>query len=177
MKENEITWFYKLIKKDRINNNSPKRKMEIMELLYCFVDNCPSKEGPFCAKKFVDYGFKNYRSYGKYKEKLIESIKLSKDSYQFFASNRIVETWKSKIEYICNIKKKPTIFFAKGTNSEIDSLFIRIRNAFAHGNYFKKGNYYTLWNEGSNHDKLNCFIVLKYSHLMNIFELLTTFQN
>lgn len=83
----------------------------------------------------------------------------------------------SEIERIYSSRGKPTIYFSKGEFEEMDSLYIRIRNSFAHGNYFKKGNYYILWNEsGSNNKKnLSSFMTLKYEHLKAIYDALSDY--
>ena len=169
MANNDIQWFNELIKNDRKNNLSSKRKAEIKELLYNFVENCPAKDGPTDAKKFDDYGFKHGSDYGKYKQRIFKNISLLSTNYVFVESPKTFADYKGKIISLYNGRKTPTIIFAKGNYGEIDTLFIKLRNAFAHKNYFKKGDYYILWNDGQNHDKLSCFMVLKYNHLISIF--------
>ena len=70
-------------------------------------------------------------------------------------------------------RHRAIIFFVEGENREMDSLYIRIRNSFAHGNYYKVGAYYILWNEtGQNTMKLGSFMMLKYDHLIDIYRAL-----
>lgn len=80
-----------------------------------------------------------------------------------------------KIEKIYSSSPKAIIYFSKSEHKEIDSLYIRIRNSFAHGNYFKIRDYYYLWNEtgnGQRAKKLGSFMILKYEHLNLIYKAL-----
>ena len=78
-----------------------------------------------------------------------------------------------KIEDIYKSRKKAIIYFSKGAYREMDSLYIRIRNSFAHGNFFKINDYYYLWNEtSSKQKKLGSFMLLKYDHLKSIYKAL-----
>lgn len=174
MINDDIKWFYDIIDADRKNKNSYKNKSEIKNLLYLFVDNCPSKKGPENCKKFVDYGMKSNADYGKYKQRIFKSINLLEKNYNSIDSQKNMENYKDYIVNAYNKKKTPTILFVKGNVGEIDALFTKIRNAFAHKNYYKKGNYYIIWNESTKKDKLSCFIMLKYIHLQSIFNELNT---
>ncbi len=85
-----------------------------------------------------------------------------------------------EIEKIYSSRRKAVIFFSKGTHGEMDSLYIRVRNSFAHGNYFKVGNYYYLWNETGSEartKRLGSFMVLKYSDLKSIYEALSIVED
>ena len=72
------------------------------------------------------------------------------------------------IEQLYAKRRKAVIFFAKGNYDEMDSLYIRIRNSFAHGNYFRINDYYYLWNDTTG-SRLGSFMVLKYDHLKKTY--------
>jgi len=65
-----------------------------------------------------------------------------------------MEALVDEIETLYASRRKPVIFFSKGRYGEMDSLYVRIRNSFAHGNYFKVREYYYLWNETGSEGKL-----------------------
>ena len=81
----------------------------------------------------------------------------------------------AEVEQLYAKRRKAVIFFAKGNYAEMDSLYKRIRNSFAHGNYFKINDYYYLWNETTGHC-LGSFMVLKYEHLKKIYMALQDFE-
>ncbi len=171
--------FRQLIKKDYKRINSKKGREEKRDLLDWFVDNCPANDGPEMAKKFVDYGITSSYDCKRFKIRIIENIGLVKgDTYICFDSGNKMDAMIDKIEILYFSRRKPIIFFSKGKHGEIDSLYIRIRNSFAHGNYFKIRNYYYLWNETGQEkgkgQKLGSFMVLKYSDLKILYETLST---
>lgn len=170
--------FKALIENGAKNYRGKEKKAEIKNLLYWFVDNCPSKKGPEKSKKFSGYGICKNSDYKKLKHRIIDKVKLKKEvSYKYCKNHSEMKKLISEIERIYSSKCKPTIYFSKGEFEEMDSLYIRIRNSFAHGNYFKKGNYYILWNEsGSNNKKnLSSFMTLKYEHLKAIYDALSDY--
>ena len=78
----------------------------------------------------------------------MESVGLKDgDTYKFCKTGNEMEALIDDIEKIYGSRRKPIVYFSKGSYGEIDSLYIRIRNSFAHGNYFKVKDYYYLWNE------------------------------
>ncbi len=98
------------------------------------------------------------------------------ETYRYFESGPEMEALIDEIENIYSSRKKAVLFFLKGKNREMDSLYIRIRNSFAHGNYFKVGDYYYLWNETGSEGKtkkLGSFMILKYSDLKTIYSALS----
>lgn len=170
MENCDIKWFSGLIEGDRQNKKSKKRTEELAELFLRFVDNCPSARGPKESDKFVDYGLRTKRSFGLFKKRLFTTLAISQDNYICLGSSNDLYETRDDIIRLYRNRKRPTILFVKGEYGEIDSLFIRIRNAFAHGNYFKKGDYYILWNGADDGKPLKCFMMLKYSHLISIFD-------
>lgn len=173
---NTLIKFKELIKNDNKRIESKRRSEEKRDLLEWFVDNCPSKDGPETAKKFSDYGIKFNVDYSKLKQRIINSVGLKKgDSYRYCMNGKDMEMLIDEIENFYSSRKKEIIYFSKGRNAEMDSLYIRIRNSFAHGNYFKKRDYYYLWNETGSKNrtkKLGSFMVLKYEHLRLIYNAL-----
>ena len=165
-----------LIKLDYKRRESKKIKQQRQELLEWYVYNCPSSEGPEKAKKFKDYGIVYGCHFSGLKDRIIKGLRLKdKDTYLFCESGDQMEKLISDIETRYVQRRKPIIFFSKGSNAELDSLYIRIRNSFAHGNYFISKEYYCLWNEtGSSGStkKLGSFMMLKYDHLKLIYEAL-----
>ena len=170
-----LTRLRKIVKRDYSRLTSTKAVGEIKDLLYLFVDNCPSNAGPEKAMKFVDFDIKNGCEYSRLKKKIINELALKKGvSYKYCENGNKMESLIDEIETIYSTRRKAVIFFSKGSNGEMDSLFIRIRNSFAHGNYFKVRDYYYLWNEtGSGTKKLGSFMVLKYKDLMAIYDALS----
>ena len=142
--------FRQTIEIDYKRNEYGTSSKERRDLLLWFVDECPSKAGPEIAMKFDDYGIKFGADYSKLKKRIIDSIDLGKERYNFLPSAKDVErTYKEKQHDYMGESIGQVIIFSKRESGEIDSLYVRIRNAFAHGNYFKKGKYYYLWNEVS----------------------------
>ena len=168
-----LSIFRGIIKCDFKKRTSEKREKEKKELLTMFVSNCPSRKGPELADKFKDYGISSTIEFKRLKSRILINLGLKKDeTYKYFTQICDMEKQVDKIKDLYASKKKKLIFFAKGEDSEMDSLFIRIRNSFAHGNFFKKRDYYYLWNEsGSNNKpkKLASFMVLKFEDLKQIF--------
>lgn len=160
-----------LIEKGRKDKNSYKHEKQIKDLLYDFVDNCPSKRGPEYCRKFSDYGFCCRADYGKYKRKIFEIFPQLKDNFKQIKSPDKIENYTQNILQVYN-EKKTAVYFVKGKFGEIDTLFQKIRNAFAHKNYFEKDGYYIIWNYGKSSHKISCFRKLKYRQLIEIFELL-----
>ena len=81
--------------------------------------------------------------------------------------------------YKANISRgnNQVIAFAKGESGELDSLYIRIRNSFAHGNYFKKKEHYYLWNEVvGKESKLASLMILTFKSLEQIHSILKEFE-
>ena len=165
--------FYELVKNDFKQIKSKKAENEKKDLLYWFVDNCPSQKGPKKAKKFSNYGIENGFQFSQLKCRVLGTLGLKKNfTYKYFQSGKEMESTIEEIEKIYNSKKKQVIFFSKGEGFEMDSLYIRIRNSFAHGNNFKKNDFYYLWNENGPDEgtkKLGSFMVLKYDDLKEIF--------
>lgn len=180
--------FRELIKKDYKKSDSKKIIAEIQKLLYWFIDNCPSQKGPELAKKFKDYGFSQPFEFKRLKKDILKLLNLENDSsYRYFDQSTILESSFDEIVKIYNEKAKKVIFFSKGEKNEMDSLFIRIRNSFAHGNYFYKNKYYYLWNEfeaykkqeadkkqekTKKEKKLASFMVLEYEDFKKLYEFL-----
>lgn len=164
-----ISDFNDLIINDNRFNMTKKNIIEIKELLFRYVDNCPSKKGPERAKKFKDYNIFHGYDYKCLKKEIYKII--NENNYIFFENNNSSSLNYDIIKQKYYNIKSPCIIFAKAEYSEIDSLFKRIRNSFAHGNYFKNKNYYILWNVNRN-NCLSSFMKLKYVHLFNIFECL-----
>ena len=172
-----LTRFRELIKNDNKRNNSKKNKEEKRDLLDWYVDNCPANDGPEKANKFADFGIKYNNDFKKLKNRIINAVGLEKEvTYKYCESGSKMESLIDEIEKIYSSNPKPIIFFSKGRYYELDSLYIRIRNSFAHGNYFKARDYYYLWNETGSEGKtkrLGSFLVLKYSDLKVIFNALS----
>ena len=167
-----LSRFRNLIAKDYKSINGKKKREEVRDLLEWFVGNCPSKEGPETAKKFKNYSFEYGSHYTKLKNHIIESIGLiDNETYRYCKSALELEELISDIEQSYAKRTKAVIFFAKGEYEQMDSFYIRIRNSFAHGNYFKINDYYYLWNEtkGNKCSRLGSFMVLKYEHLKKIY--------
>lgn len=169
---NSLTRFRNLVKKDNKRIKLSKRREEKRDLLEWFVDCCPAQDGPEKSEKFDDYNIKFGADYKKLKTRIINRIGLKNtESYVYCQSGNEMEKLISIIEKTYSARHKPIIFFTKGKNGEMDSLYIRIRNSFAHGNYFKINQYYCLWNEtGSDSLKLGSFMMLKYEDLKTIYE-------
>ena len=111
------------------------------------------------------------------KDRIIDSVGLKKDdTYKYCENGKDMEDLIDDIERVYSSRRKAIIYFSKGKYREMDSLYIRIRNSFAHGNYFIVRDFYYLWNEtGSNKPKkLGSFMVLKYNDLKKIYNALST---
>ena len=171
---NALLRFRKLIEKDNRRVQSTKRSKEKRDLLEWFVDCCPAQDGPETAEKFSDYGIEYGADYKKLKTRIIESVGLKKDvTYIYCQNGEEMENLIDTIETCYTARRKPIIFFCQGKYGEMDSLYIRIRNSFAHGNYFKISEFYYLWNEtGREKLKLGSFMVLKHCDLKKIYEAL-----
>lgn|GEM_PF-2403387 len=171
--------FRQTIEIDYKRNEYGTSSKERRDLLLWFVDECPSKAGPEIAMKFDDYGIKFGADYSKLKKRIIDSIDLGKERYNFLPSAKDVErTYKEKQHDYMGESIGQVIIFSKGESGEIDSLYVRIRNAFAHGNYFKKGKYYYLWNEVSGKEyKLAAFMILTFKSLKQIHSVLEDFKS
>lgn len=171
--------FRQTIEIDYKRNEDGKSSKERRDLLLWFVDECPSKAGPEIAMKFDDYGIKSGADYSKLKERIIDSIDLGKERYDFLSSAKDVErTYKEKQHDYMGESIGQVIIFSKGESGQIDSLYVRIRNAFAHGNYFKKGKYYYLWNEVTGKEyKLAAFMILTFKSLKQIHSVLGDFKS
>lgn len=171
--------FRQTIEIDYKRNEYGTSSKERRDLLLWFVDECPSKAGPEIAMKFDDYGIKFGADYSKLKKRIIDSIDLGKERYIFLPSAKDVErTYKEKQHDYMGESIGQVIIFSKGESGEIDSLYVRIRNAFAHGNYFKKGKYYYLWNEVSGKEyKLAAFMILTFKSLKQIHSVLEDFKS
>lgn len=171
--------FRQTIEIDYKRNEYGTSSKERRDLLLWFVDECPSKAGPEIAMKFDDYGIKFGADYSKLKKRIIDSIDLGKERYNFLPSAKDVErTYKEKQHDYMGESIGQVIIFSKGEAGEIDSLYVRIRNAFAHGNYFKKGKYYYLWNEVSGKEyKLAAFMILTFKSLKQIHSVLEDFKS
>lgn len=165
--KNISTNLFATLIKDDIKFEKKEWEEEIKELLFRYVDNCPCKKGSVNSKKFKDYGVvKNYQ-FSKLKKSILS--KINKDCYKL---NEPIN--KENIEEIHNNNLKETIIFNKGEFGELDSLFIKIGNSFAHGNYFVKKKLYILWND--NGKNINSFMILSYVSLINIFKSLENFS-
>lgn len=171
--------FRQTIEIDYKRNEYGTSSKERRDLLLWFVDECPSKAGPEIAMKFDDYGIKFGADYSKLKKRIIDSIDLGKERYNFLPSAKDVErTYKEKQHDYMGESIGQVIIFSKRESGEIDSLYVRIRNAFAHGNYFKKGKYYYLWNEVSGKEyKLAAFMILTFKSLKQIHSVLEDFKS
>ena len=171
--------FRQTIEIDYKRNEYGTSSKERRDLLLWFVDECPSKAGPEIAMKFDDYGIKFGADYSKLKKRIIDSIDLGKERYNFLPSAKDVErTYKEKQHDYMGESIGQVIIFSKGESGEIDSLYVRIRNAFAHGNYFKKGKYYYLWNEVSGKEyKLAASMILTFKSLKQIHSVLEDFKS
>ena len=171
MKEN---WFLKIIDKDRTIRISKKLENEIKELSFFYIIQSPSQSGPKDSLKFINYGLKYSCHFSEFKQRMKKNINISDSNYIYENKGKFKDLSDIIIkEY--NSRNKPVIIFSKGEYGEIDTLFIRIRNAIAHKNFLKKNDYYVLWNEKN--DDINCFFKLKFDHLITIFQTLKTFKD
>jgi len=178
-KSKTLREFRRTIEIDYKRNEDEKSTKERRDLLLWFVDGCPSKAGPEIAMKFDDYGIKFGADYSKLKESIINGIDLDKKRYDFLSGAKDVEEKykKGQHDYMGG-EIGQVIIFSKGEAGEIDSLYVRIRNAFAHGNYFKKSKYYYLWNEVSGKEyKLAAFTILTFKSLKQIHSVLGDFKS
>lgn len=178
-KSKTLREFRQTIERDYKRNEDGKSTKERRDLLLWFVDECPSKAGPEISLKFNDYGIKFGADYKKLKDRIIKSIDLESKRYDFLPSAKDVEEkYKKKQHDYMGESIGQVIIFSKGEAGEIDSLYVRIRNAFAHGNYFKKGKYYYLWNEVSGKEyKLAAFMILTFKSLKQIHSILGDFKS
>jgi hypothetical protein len=176
-----LTRFRELIERDNKRINTKKRERERKDLLDWFVYDCPAHEGPEKAKKFTDYGIRYGYDYSRLKKMIISTVGLKEDNtYKYCQRGTEMEMLIDEVEALYSSRRKPVIFFSKGDNGEMDSLYIRIRNSFAHENYFVVGNYYYLWNETGakgRTQKLGSFMALKYSDLKSIYNALSAIKD
>ncbi|SFO42500.1 hypothetical protein SAMN05216515_1545 [Eubacterium pyruvativorans] len=176
-----LTRFRELIERDNKRINTKKRETERKNLEDWFVYDCPAHEGPEKAKKFTDYGIRYGYDYSKLKNRIIDTVGLKEDiTYRYCKNGNEMEALIDEIEELYSSRRKPIIFFSKGENGEMDSLYIRIRHSFAHGNFFKIKDYYYLWNETGKKGrtlKLGSFMALKYGDLKKIYNALATTKN
>ena len=150
-----------------------KRHQELLNCLYWFVDECPSFAGPEKALKFKNYGIMTGHDYSMLKKHIISSIGLKKDDTYKYVECANLDSLIEEIRERYESRHKAIVFFSKGELGEMDSLYIRIRNSFAHGNYFLKNDYYCLWNEtGKQEKKIGSFMMLKYDNLKAIRDVL-----
>lgn len=156
------------------------KENELKKLIYTFICLCPSQKGFKNAKKFKNYGINKSSDFKKLKNNIKTRININSKDYIYCDSKN--QKLENKIDTILELlkskKKKPVIFFSNGEYGEMDSLFIRIRNSFAHGNFIKTNQYYILWNEnGKEKPKLGCFIMLKKCQLFMIYSCLESFND
>ena len=172
-----LSRFRELIKKDNKRINTKKRVEERKDLQDWFINNCPAHEGPEKAEKFADYGIRYSHHFSKLKNRIIDTVGLEKDiTYRYCQNGTEMESLIDEIESLYSSRRKPVIFFSRGSYGEMDSLYIRIRNSFAHENYFIAGSYYYLWNETGSEgrtQRLGSFMVLKHSDLKSIYDALS----
>lgn len=167
-----LSRFRTLIESDYKRVISKKRKEEKRDFLEWFVDDCPAQDGPETAEKLADLGICTAYKCKVLKNDIISCLGLKcDDTYKFCQTGSDMEALIDDIEKLYTSRRKAIIFFAKGTYGEMDSLYIRIRNSFAHGNYFKINDYYYLWNE-SCQKALASFMVLKYDDLKALYKVL-----
>jgi hypothetical protein len=162
-------------RKDTTQNTSERR-----DLLLWFVDECPSKAGPENSMKFDDYGVKSGADYKRLKDKIISSIGLKKDGYIYHrdGAKKLEEEYEDIQSKYISKGNNQVIAFVKGESGQLDSLYTRIRNSFAHGNYFKKKGYYYLWNEVvGKESKLASLMILTFKSLEQIHSILKEFKS
>jgi hypothetical protein len=162
-------------RKDNTQNTSERR-----DLLLWFVDECPSKAGPENSMKFDDYGVKSGADYKRLKDKIISSIGLKKDGYIYHrdGAKKLEEEYEDIQSKYISKGNNQVIAFVKGESGQLDSLYTRIRNSFAHGNYFKKKGYYYLWNEVvGKESKLASLMILTFKSLEQIHSILKEFKS
>ena len=170
MNKNEIyKEFIKIIKKKFDNYYSCKNKNinEEKELRHFYVLNNPYSSSTKGIKKFSDYGISSPSEY----KKIIKKIKniVGNDNYIFIKKGGITENelikFKEQFE-----NNKELIIFIKNDVGQLDALFTRLRNSFAHSNLFKTNKKYVLWNE--NKESLSLMCILSFNSLVNIKELI-----
>lgn len=179
-----LSRFKKLIENDNRRNSKEENIENIRDFLEWYIYNCPSNKGPETSKKFIDYGLKTPHDYKKLKSRIVDNIGLKKDTSYIYCTQGLEKensTIIDAIEKNLSSDITPLIYFSKGEHEQIDSLYIRIRNAFAHGNFFliKNTNFYCLWNEINKKNKptqLGAFMILNYSHLKFIYNVLDKFS-
>ena len=162
-------------RKDNTQNTSERR-----DLLLWFVDECPSKAGPENSMKFDDYGVKSGADYKRLKDKIISSIGLKKDGYIYHrdGAKKLEEEYEDIQSKYISKGNNQVIAFVKGESGQLDSLYTRIRNSFAHGNYFKKKGYYYLWNEVvGKESKLASLMIFTFKSLEQIHSILKEFKS
>ncbi len=158
--------FEKIIAKLPNSIANKKNQSEIKELLYSYVLNNPSSAGPENAKKFTDYQITTPQRY----KKVIGAIKEivgNDEDYIYLKDKKIDNDILNVFESSCHHPKE-LIIFRTNNVGQLDSLFVRLRNAFAHGNIRKYKQNYVLWNEKNN--ILSLLGVLSYTSLMKIMD-------
>lgn len=162
--------FKKIIAKLPNSIANKKNQAEIKELLYSYVLNNPSSAGPENAKKFTDYQITTPQRY----KKVIGAIKEivgNDEDYIYLKDKKIDNDILNIFESSC--QHKEIIIFKTNNVGQLDSLFARLRNAFAHGNIRKYKQNYILWNE--NNKVLSLLCILSYASLIKILNAVTNY--
>lgn len=132
-------------------------------MLFDFVYHSPSKKGSVNSKKFKDYGIITPQYYSKVINKIKNGLKLVKNKNYFFLKNDKIT--QNHISIFNEAIKNRKDFFCFKPNSigHLDSIYNRIRNSFAHGNFYKQAGFYIAWNEDA--ENLKALFVLSIDTL------------
>ncbi len=146
-------------------NYSKKDTDKIKNLLYNYVLNNPCKDGSKQSKKFKDYGLCNKHDYSKVLKSIRELVNV--ENYMFIKTGHIEQELIEKFDNCIKNSSKMIIFKNNGIG-QLDSLFYRIRNAFAHGNFIINKKMYIMWNEQK--EKIYSICILSYEDLIAILD-------
>lgn len=105
------------------------------------------------STSFKDIGLVTPSDYAKKIKSIKKELNLNKNNYIYIEKNFFTKENFDLFDN-CLDNKKTIIAFKKNSNSQLLSLLKNIRNSFAHGNFFLKGNTFVLWTISPNKNLL-----------------------
>lgn len=138
---------------------------KMMRIVYFYVLKSPCKESSWGRKSMEDYGWVNYWSSNRFRQRIYDVAELNTFN-PCDSATKLKNIWPDDVNYYA-AQQESAYFVTANEDSPLLNLFHRIRNSFAHGRFRINGEYYFFEDVDKSGTIVMARICLKQSTLEN----------
>jgi hypothetical protein len=148
MKDLNINQFYNLVKEDYnsfkkiIYNNGLTSKTK--NLMFDLVTKCPNQKASELSKTFSELGINSKQEFILILDQIRQILKVSFGDRYIWKDIILQDEWFYKFQKQVDSKRSFVYMYRQAPH--LETFYTTIRNAIAHGHFFIKDNFITLWN-------------------------------